>query len=140
MVCLHYFVSGEQSKITKFPQLKCIRINKIHLYVDNKANIKISLEIQKKLKTNSGILLTITYLKICLFKITSWIYIYCIRNLIYRLSLNEKNTATQRWPPCIMDLSQFSWINFLSLSGTQCIIPKTHICYDLHKPNNICKI
>lgn len=67
MVCLQYFLSGEQGKITKFPQLKCIRINKIHLYVDNKANIKISLKIQKKLKTNSGILLTITYLKICVF-------------------------------------------------------------------------
>ena len=67
MVCLHYFVSGEQGKTTKFPHLKCIRISKIHLYVDNKANIKISLEIQKKLQTNSGILLTVTYLIFCVF-------------------------------------------------------------------------
>lgn len=57
MLCLHCFVLGEQDKIIKFPSLKYIRINKIHVYVDQ-ANIKISLETQRKFKTNPGILLT----------------------------------------------------------------------------------
>lgn len=54
MLCL---VLEEQNKVIKFPSLKHIQINKIHIYVD-KANIKTSLETQRKFKTNTGLLLT----------------------------------------------------------------------------------
>lgn len=58
MMYLHCFVLGTQGKIIKFPSLKYIRINKIHHYVDKKANTKMSSEYQRKYKTNLGILFT----------------------------------------------------------------------------------